>query len=137
MNWHMMTMCEKSTWASLEIFVDQRSYTVDMTFSKPTIFLTLLACFSCHVFSMDTTPRPCSGWNTARKANLSTVVQREWVYGYLAGWRDALKTHANKDIDSLLPANEDIVSQINTYCESNPQNSVNNALRVLVDTTLK
>lgn len=86
---------------------------------------------------MDTTPRPCSGWNTARKANLSTVVQREWVYGYLAGWRDALKTHANKDIDSLLPANEDIVSQINTYCESNPQNSVNDALRVLVDTTLK
>ena len=86
---------------------------------------------------MDTTPKPCSGWNTARKANLSTVVQREWVYGYLAGWRDALKTHANKDIDSLLPANEDIVSQINTYCELNPQNSVNNALRVLVDTTLK
>ena len=81
---------------------------------------------------MDMTHRPCSGWNTARKANLSTVVQREWVYGYLSGFGEALKTHTGKDIYGLLPANEDIVSQLNNYCEAHPQDTVNNAIRLLI-----
>jgi hypothetical protein len=96
--------------------------------------LAFIAWFSCSVcFAMDMTHRPCSGWNTARKANLSTVVQREWVYGYLSGFSEALKTHAGKDIYRLLPANEDIVSQLNNYCEAHPQDTVNNAIRLLID----
>lgn len=82
---------------------------------------------------MDMTPRACSAWNTARKANLSTVVQREWVYGYLSGFSDALKIHTGKDMYALLPANEDIVSQLNIYCEAHPQESVNKALHLLID----
>ena len=101
-------------------------------------FLAFIAWFSCGVcFSMDMTPRPCSAWNTARKANLSTVVQREWVNGYLSGFSDALKTHTGKDIYGLLPANEDIVSQLNNYCESHPQDSVNKALHLLIDRLFK
>jgi hypothetical protein len=105
-----------------------------LSHTNTSVFFAFMACFSCGVcFSMDMTPRPCSGWNTARKANLSTVVQREWVYGYLTGLSDTLKTHAGKDIHGLLPANEDIVSQLNNYCEIHPQDSVNKALLVLID----
>jgi hypothetical protein len=104
-----------------------------MTLSKPTVFLAFIGCFSCHVFSMETTPRPCSDWNTARKANLSTVVQREWVYGYLSGLRDAILAHAKQDIYGLLPTNENIVSLVNAHCESQPHDTVNNALKSLLD----
>lgn len=82
---------------------------------------------------MDTAPRPCSDWNTARKANLSTVVQREWVYGYLSGLRDAILVHAKQDIYGLLPTNENIVSLVNAHCESQPHDTVNNALKSLLD----
>jgi hypothetical protein len=83
--------------------------------------------------AMDSTPRPCSGWNTARKANLSTVVQREWVYGYLMGMSDALKTQNSEDIFGLLPANEEIVLRLNTYCEQQPNSTVNQGARELFD----
>ncbi|MFM7698871.1 MAG: hypothetical protein ACKO5X_09565 [Limnohabitans sp.] len=88
-------------------------------------------------FSMDTMPKSCSGWNTARKANLSTVVQREWVFGYISGLRDALLTHSNKEIYGLLPANENIVLFVNAYCESQPQSTVNDAVRHLIDGLFK
>ncbi len=81
--------------------------------------------------ALDATPRPCTGWNTARKANLSTVVQREWVYGYLTGMVDTLKTLKSEDVLSLFPANEEIVSRLNTYCESQPESTVNQGIKEL------
>ena len=68
--------------------------------------------------------RPCEGWNTARKANLSTVVQREWVYGYLAGLSEAHRLHTGQDIAVRLPNTEAIVSHMNQFCESHPNASV-------------
>lgn len=85
--------------------------------------------------ALDATPRPCSGWNTARKANLSTVVQREWVYGYLTGMVDTLKTLQSEDVLSLLPANEEIVSRLNTYCETQPESTVNQGINELFNLT--
>lgn len=82
---------------------------------------------------MDAIDRPCSGWNTARKANLSTVVQREWVYGYLSGLSEAFSSLEGKHSNIDLPANEEIVSQLNTYCELHPQATVNQAARRLFD----
>ncbi|MSQ65119.1 MAG: hypothetical protein EXR37_01995 [Limnohabitans sp.] len=76
---------------------------------------------------MDAAHRPCSAWNTARKANLSSVVQREWLYGYLSGMSDQEMTLSSKNMYELLPANEDIVVFLNNYCEQQPQSSVNQA----------
>jgi hypothetical protein len=90
-------------------------------------------CFCNLSMAMDMTARPCSGWNTARKANLSTVVQREWVYGYLSGLSDARQSQTGKDVFSLLPANEDIVSKLNAHCETHTEDSVNKAARELFD----
>jgi hypothetical protein len=42
--------------------------------------------------------RSCEAWNTARKANLSTAVQREWLFGYVNGWRDAQLAQTGQDI---------------------------------------
>lgn len=85
-------------------------------------------CFVCSMSGATTiVEKSCSDWNISRKANLSTVVQREWVYGYLSGLRDMLKLKTGQEFTALLPANEVIVSQLNQYCESHPQDSVNKA----------
>jgi hypothetical protein len=102
--------------------------------SLKTIALILIAgSFLLHgaAHAMDSTPRPCSGWNTARKANLSTVVQREWVYGYLTGMSDALKALNSEDVFGLLPANEDVVARLNAFCEKQPESTVNQGVQAL------
>lgn len=76
---------------------------------------------------MAMTVKPCSEWNISRKANLSTVVQREWLHGYLSGLSEALKMQTGQDIYRYLPVSEEIVSRVNNFCESRPQNSVNDA----------
>jgi len=99
-----------------------------------TITLTLIAgSFLLYgaAYAMNFTARPCSGWNTARKANLSTVVQREWLFGYLTGMSDALKALSSEDVFGLLPANEDIVASLNTYCENQPESTVNQGAQAL------
>ena len=87
-------------------------------------------------FSMAMTVKPCSEWNISRKANLSTVVQREWLYGYLSGWSEALKLQTGQDIYRFLPVSEEIVSRLNSYCELHPQNSVNDAALELFNRVL-
>lgn len=88
----------------------------------------VIAYFVCSMsFATTMVEKTCSDWNTSRKANLSTVVQREWVYGYLSGLRDMLKLKTGQEISALLPANEEIVSQLNQFCEAHPQDSVNKA----------
>ena len=102
--------------------------------SLKTIALILIAgSFLLHgaAHAVDSTPRPCSGWNTARKANLSTVVQREWVYGYLTGMSDALKALNSEDVFGLLPANEDVVARLNAFCEKQPESTVNQGVQAL------
>jgi hypothetical protein len=99
-----------------------------------TITLTLIAgSFLLYgaAYAMNFTARPCSGWNTARKANLSTVVQREWLFGYLTGMSDALKALSSEDVFGLLPANEDIVASLNTYCENQPESTINQGAQAL------
>ena len=97
-------------------------------------FFLIFACFlSSGTFALDLPIRPCSAWNTARKANLSTVVQREWAYGYLNGMSDELKVQTDEDVFHLLPSNEDIVSRLNTFCELQPESTVNQAVRALFD----
>ena len=103
-------------------------------YSLKTIALILIAgSFLLHsaVNAMDFTPRPCSGWNSARKANLSNVVQREWVNGYLTGMSDALKVLSSEDVVGSLPANEDIVASLNAYCENQPESTVNQGAQAL------
>jgi len=98
---------------------------------------TLLLCIACFfsngTFALDLPIRPCSAWNTARKANLSTVVQREWVYGYLTGMSDALKALSSEDVFALLPPNENTVAYLNSYCENQPESSVNQGAQSLFD----
>jgi hypothetical protein len=80
---------------------------------------------TCATVSLaQTIDRPCQGWNTARKANLSTVVQREWVYGYLAGLSEAHRLNTGQDMAQQLPNTEAIVSHMNQFCESHPEASV-------------
>jgi len=98
---------------------------------KISLSLCITFCLCHQAQALDATPRPCSGWNTARKANLSTVVQREWVYGYLNGMVDAFKALKSEDVLSMLPANEEIVSRLNTYCESQPESTVNQGIKEL------
>ena len=103
-------------------------------YSLKTFTLILIAgCYLSHgvTYAMDFTPRTCIGWNTARKANLSTVVQREWVFGYLTGMSDALKALSSEDVFGLLPANEDIVARLNAYCENQPESTVNQGAQAL------
>ena len=87
--------------------------------------------FASEVHAMDTAARPCSAWNTARKANLSSVVQREWVYGYLSGLSDAAKANNGVDMYAQLPANESIVEWLNQHCEQQANSTVDAALREL------
>ena len=65
------------------------------------------------------------------QANLSNVVQREWVNGYLTGMSDALKVLSSEDVVGLLPANEDIVASLNAYCENQPESTVNQGAQAL------
>jgi hypothetical protein len=105
-------------------------------YSLNTIALILIAgSFLLHgaAHAVDSAPRPCSGWNTARKANLSTVVQREWVYGYLTGMSDALKALNSEDVFGLLPANEDVVARLNAFCEKQPESTVNQGVQALIN----
>ena len=76
--------------------------------------------FASEVHAMDTAARPCSAWNTARKANLSSVVQR-----------DAAKANNGVDMYAQLPANESIVEWLNQHCEQQANSTVDAALREL------
>ena len=100
-----------------------------MRFCLPVIVA--LCVFTSEVQAMDAPFRPCTDWNTARKANLSSVVQREWAYGYLSGLSDAYKLQHGTDIYSLLPTHEAILAVLNQYCEQHPQATVDAALRDL------
>jgi hypothetical protein len=44
---------------------------------------------------------------------------------------DAFKALKSEDVLSLLPANEEIVSRLNTYCESQPESTVNQGIKEL------
>lgn len=68
--------------------------------------------------------RSCETWNTARKANLSTAVQREWLLGYVNGWRDAQRAHSGQDIDQTMPSVEVLLEKTNAFCEAQPQGHV-------------
>ena len=99
--------------------------------NKISLSLCITFCLCHQAQALDATPRTCTGWNTARKANLSTVVQREWVFGYLTGMSDALKALSSEDVFGLLPANEDIVARLNSYCENQPESTVNQGAQAL------
>jgi hypothetical protein len=94
--------------------------------------MTLTACvclLAGDLQAMDLSARPCSAWNTARKANLSSVVQREWVFGYLSGLSDAAQNQSGQHMYAALPANEAIVAHIHQHCEQQPDSSVDAAAR--------
>jgi hypothetical protein len=95
------------------------------------IVLSAFCFFATHVQAMDITPRPCEAWNTARKANLSSVVQREWAFGYLSGLSEATQAQSGHNMYALLPSNEAIVSLLNQHCEQQPSSTVDTALRQL------
>jgi hypothetical protein len=44
----------------------------------PLLLATGLAMSAMGLHAQSLTPRTCEAWNTARKANLSSAVQREW-----------------------------------------------------------
>lgn len=92
------------------------------------IFTCLLAA---QLPAMEITPRTCEAWNTARKANLSSVVQREWAFGYLSGLSEAVQTQTGQNMYVLLPSNEAIISRLNQHCEQQPNSTVDAALRQL------
>ncbi len=76
--------------------------------------------------------RTCDAWNTARKANLSSAVQREWLFGYVNGWRDAQLAQNGQDIFQTMPAVETLIEKANVFCEREPGASVNEVMRVLL-----
>jgi hypothetical protein len=69
--------------------------------------------------------RTCEAWNTARKANLSSAIQREWLFGYLNGWRDAHMASNSADIFLTMPAVESLIEKANAFCEQEPGSQVN------------
>lgn len=76
--------------------------------------------------------RTCEAWNTARKANLSSAVQREWLFGYVNGWRDAQLAQTGQDLFQTMPAVETLIEKANVFCEREPGASVNEVMRVLL-----
>ena len=79
--------------------------------------------------------RTCEAWNTARKANLSTAVQREWLFGYVNGWRDAQLAFAGKDVFETMPALEVLIEKTNAFCEQQAEAKVNQVLARLLPAT--
>jgi hypothetical protein len=77
--------------------------------------------------------RSCDAWNTARKANLSSAVQREWLFGYLNGWRDAQLAQKGQDIFQTLPAVESLIEKANAFCEAHPTAVVNQSISALLN----
>ena len=77
-------------------------------------------------------PRTCEAWNTARKANLSSAVQREWLFGYLNGWRDAQLALNGQDMFQTMPSVEILIEKANAFCEQTPSAPVTQALRPLL-----
>lgn len=76
--------------------------------------------------------RSCEAWNTARKANLSTAVQREWLFGYVNGWRDAQLAQTGQDIYQTMPSVEVLLEKTNAYCEAQPQANVGQSVTKLL-----
>jgi hypothetical protein len=76
--------------------------------------------------------RSCESWNTARKANLSTAVQREWLFGYVNGWRDAQLAQTGQDIYQTMPSVEVLLDKTNAYCEAQPQSNVGQSVTKLL-----
>ena len=76
--------------------------------------------------------RTCEAWNTARKANLSSAVQREWLFGYLNGWRDAQLAQNGQDIFQTMPAVETLIEKANAFCEQDSGAQVNQVIRLLL-----
>jgi hypothetical protein len=76
--------------------------------------------------------RNCEAWNTARKANLSTAVQREWLFGYVNGWRDAQLVQTGQDIYQTMPSVEVLLEKTNAYCEAQPQANVGQSVTKLL-----
>ncbi len=76
--------------------------------------------------------RTCEAWNTARKANLSSAVQREWLFGYLNGWRDAQLASNGPDIFQTMPSVESLIEKANAFCEQEPGAQVNKAISALI-----
>lgn len=76
--------------------------------------------------------RSCEAWNTARKANLSTAVQREWLFGYVNGWRDAQLAQTGQDIYQTMPSVEVLLEKTNAYCEAQPQGNVGQSVTPLL-----
>jgi hypothetical protein len=76
--------------------------------------------------------RSCEAWNTARKANLSTAVQREWLFGYVNGWRDAQLAQTGQDIYPTMPSVEVLLEKTNAYCEAQPQGNVGQSVTPLL-----
>jgi hypothetical protein len=90
----------------------------------------LVACTALHAQNLQS--RTCEAWNTARKANLSTAVQREWLFGYVNGWRDAQLAFAGKDVFETMPALEVLIEKTNAFCEQQPDAKVNQVLAGLL-----
>ena len=76
--------------------------------------------------------RTCEAWNTARKANLSSAVQREWLFGYVNGWRDAQLAQNGPDIFQTMPAVETLIEKANAFCEHEPDAKVNQAIGLML-----
>ncbi|NDC61191.1 MAG: hypothetical protein EBZ60_04135 [Betaproteobacteria bacterium] len=76
--------------------------------------------------------RQCQAWNTARKANLSTAVQREWLFGYVNGYRDAQLAASGKDLFETIPALEVLIEKTNAFCEQQPDAKVSQAMAGLL-----
>jgi hypothetical protein len=76
--------------------------------------------------------RTCETWNTARKANLSTAVQREWLFGYVNGWRDAQLAQTGQDLFQAMPSLEVLIEKTNVFCEAQPQANVGKSINLLL-----
>lgn len=102
------------------------------------IISTLAVCtfFSTPLMSQPSQMRSCQDWNTARKANLSSAVQREWLFGYVNGWRDAQQFDTGKSDQAPLKT-EDIIEQTNVFCESHPEKNANESLKKMLQDNQK
>jgi len=100
--------------------------------------LNLLAIAGCAILmntSATAEPLPsrsCEAWNTARKANLSTAVQREWLFGYVNGWRDAQLAQTGQDVFQSMPSVETLIEKTNAYCQVQPQANVGQSVHALL-----
>ncbi len=93
-----------------------------------------LAMSAMGLHAQSLTPRTCEAWNTARKANLSSAVQREWLFGYLNGWRDAQLASQGPDVFQTMPAVEVLIEKANVFCEANPQALVAQTIAAILQT---